>query len=173
MQDLCLGNVSKTDKNSYLGYHQGLFHTYYLRLVSKITDIYPQYMLHKIAISLLLLYCLIWKCLSCQFLPWSSPDTDYFIGEEAEKKFQHFSINQRDRGRNNFYDLKIDNDKLGLSCAKLRQASLLSLYEVSLKKLYQPSGAGGTRSPPATPNCPLNPKWPTGSSETFFIMHLN
>ena len=30
---------------------------------------------------------------------------------------------------------------------------------------YQPSGAGGTRSPPATPNCPLNPKWPTGSGK--------
>ena len=27
---------------------------------------------------------------------------------------------------------------------------------------YQPSGAGGTHSPPATPHCLQNPKWPPG-----------
>ena len=27
---------------------------------------------------------------------------------------------------------------------------------------YQPSGAGGTRSPPATLHCLQNPKWPPG-----------
>ena len=27
---------------------------------------------------------------------------------------------------------------------------------------YQPSGEGGTRSPPATPHCLQNPKWPPG-----------
>ena len=27
---------------------------------------------------------------------------------------------------------------------------------------YQPSGAGGTRSPPATPHRLQNPKWPPG-----------
>ena len=27
---------------------------------------------------------------------------------------------------------------------------------------YQPSGAGGTSSPPATPHCLQNSKWPTG-----------
>ena len=26
---------------------------------------------------------------------------------------------------------------------------------------YQPSGAGGTRSPPAMPHCLQNPKWPS------------
>ena len=27
---------------------------------------------------------------------------------------------------------------------------------------YQPSGEGGARSPPATPHCLQNPKWPPG-----------
>ena len=31
--------------------------------------------------------------------------------------------------------------------------------------LYQPSVTGGTRSPPETPNRPLNPKWPTRSGK--------
>ena len=30
---------------------------------------------------------------------------------------------------------------------------------------YQPSGAGGTRSPPATPHRLQNPKWPPGGPE--------
>ena len=30
---------------------------------------------------------------------------------------------------------------------------------------YQPSGAGGTRSLPATPHCLKNPKWPLGGPE--------
>ena len=34
---------------------------------------------------------------------------------------------------------------------------------VCFLKKYQPSGAGGTRSPPATPHLPLNPKVPAGS----------
>ena len=29
-------------------------------------------------------------------------------------------------------------------------------------KEYQPSSSGGTRSPPATPHCLQNPKWPPG-----------
>ena len=32
---------------------------------------------------------------------------------------------------------------------------------------YQPSGAGGTCSPPAIPNRPLNPKWLTGSGKKY------
>ena len=30
---------------------------------------------------------------------------------------------------------------------------------------YQPSGEGGTRSPPATPHRLQNPKWPPGGPE--------
>ena len=30
------------------------------------------------------------------------------------------------------------------------------------KREYQPSGKGGTRSPPATPHHLQNPKWPVG-----------
>ena len=30
---------------------------------------------------------------------------------------------------------------------------------------YQPSGAGGTRSPPATTHCQQNPKWPPGGQK--------
>ena len=35
-------------------------------------------------------------------------------------------------------------------------------YRESFLEKYQPSGAGGTRSPPATPHRPQNPKWPPG-----------
>ena len=34
---------------------------------------------------------------------------------------------------------------------------------------YQPSGAGGTHSLPATPNRPLNPNWPTGSGKRLTL----
>ena len=34
---------------------------------------------------------------------------------------------------------------------------------------HQPSGAGGTPSPPTTPNCPLNPKRPTGSGKMLTL----
>ena len=37
---------------------------------------------------------------------------------------------------------------------------------IGISKEYQPSGAGGTRSPPATPHrLPVAPKWPTGSGK--------
>ena len=37
-----------------------------------------------------------------------------------------------------------------------------ALFTVLIQEEYQPSGARGTRSPPATPYRLLNPKWPTG-----------
>ena len=37
--------------------------------------------------------------------------------------------------------------------------NLASQYKLTK---YQPSGAGGTRSPPATQHCLQNPKWPPG-----------
>ena len=64
-------------------------------------------------------------------------------------------------------------------CPKIdRLTILLGIINFCLKKIvgkknfqlkkkfwskYQPSGAGGTRSPPATPPRPLYPKWPMGS----------
>ena len=46
------------------------------------------------------------------------------------------------------------------------------LFVVIDELKYQPSGAGGTRSPPATPHrlqcrtaCQWAPKWPTGSGK--------
>ena len=38
---------------------------------------------------------------------------------------------------------------------------------------YKPSGAGGTRSLPATPLCLLNPKWLTGSGNKSNPMLLD
>ena len=35
----------------------------------------------------------------------------------------------------------------------------------NFKRKYQPSGKGGTCSPPAAPHCLQNPKWPTGSGK--------
>ena len=36
-----------------------------------------------------------------------------------------------------------------------------------LSMIYQPSGARGTRSPPATPHRPIYPKWPPGSRQSW------
>ena len=43
------------------------------------------------------------------------------------------------------------------------QIGTLKYFEIEIK--YQPSGAGGTRSPPATAHRLQNPKWPLGSPE--------
>ena len=39
---------------------------------------------------------------------------------------------------------------------------MVSIAKKKQKKKKQPSGEGGTRSPPATPHCLQNPIWPPG-----------
>ena len=40
--------------------------------------------------------------------------------------------------------------------------SMRNVDDGEKQEKYQPSGAGGTRSPPATPHRLQNPKWPPG-----------
>ena len=42
---------------------------------------------------------------------------------------------------------------------------VLKIDDFKKYKKYQPSGAGGTRSPPATAHRLQNPKWPPGGPE--------
>ena len=60
---------------------------------------------HKISVSVLiavlLLYCLIWKCLSCQFWPHPPSRLFYWRGSWKEK-FQHFFNQSEGERRGNF-----------------------------------------------------------------------
>ena len=56
--------------------------------------------------------------------------------------------------------IETEEEKVKNTCSNINSAYIDT--EVKIVCKYQPSGAGGTRSPPATPHHLQNPKWPPG-----------
>ena len=60
--------------------------------------------------------------------------------------------------------MAIIDSKITLVCLLVpEQSRVTAVKGDKVQNEYQPSGAGGTRSPPATPHRLQNPKWPPGA----------
>ena len=49
-----------------------------------------------------------------------------------------------------------------MQITKMTLTQFLGNFQAKIFKKYQPSGKGGSRSPPATPHRLKSPKWPLG-----------